>query len=144
MAYRTSIDIDAPPERVWEVLIDVERWPEWTTSVTTVKRLETGMFRTGSNASIKQPKLREAIWRVVALTPQESFTWVARDRGVTTTARHVLKEREGGGAQALSHLQQTGPFAWFARLFFGRLTRRYMEIESQGLKIRCEAGRGPE
>jgi hypothetical protein len=80
------------------------------------------------------------VWRVTALAPQESFTWTARDRGVTTVARHVVKPREDGKTQALSQLQQSGPFAFVARLLFGRLIRRYLDLEAQGLKRRCEAG----
>jgi uncharacterized protein YndB with AHSA1/START domain len=138
MTYRTAIDIDAPPELVWRVLIDVERWPEWTASVTTVQRIETGMFRTGSNVRIKQPRLPLTMWKVSALTPQEAFTWTSRSRGVSTVARHVIKEREGGGTRAEGHLQQHGPLAWLAKLFFSRLTKTYLEQESEGLKKRCE------
>jgi uncharacterized protein YndB with AHSA1/START domain len=140
MTYRDAIDIDAPPERVWEVLTDVERWPEWSPTMTTVTRLEKGMFRTGSNARIKQPKLPEAMWRVSALVPEQSFTWTSRSRGVTTEAKHVIVRRAEGGTRAESHVRQTGPLAWFAKVFFGRLTRSYIELESQGLKRRCEAG----
>ena len=141
MTYRTTIDIDAPPELVWEVLMDVERWPEWTPSVTTVALLQPGMFRTGSSVRMKQPRLPEAVWRVSSLTFQEAFTWTSRSQGVNTVARHVISAREGGGTRATSHLQQTGPLGWFARLFFSRLTRSYLEQESQGLKKRCEQGR---
>lgn len=27
--YAASVEIDAPPDRVWSVLIDLERYPEW-------------------------------------------------------------------------------------------------------------------
>ena len=30
----TEIDIDAPPERVWAMLIDLDRYPEWNPFVT--------------------------------------------------------------------------------------------------------------
>jgi uncharacterized protein YndB with AHSA1/START domain len=143
MTYRTSIDIDAPPSRVWEVWMDVEGWPRWCPTMTSVQRIEKGMFRTGSNVRIKQPRLPEAMWRVASLKPEEAFTWSSRSRGVLTEARHVVKPREGGGATAESHLRQTGPLAWLAKLFFSRLTRRYLQQESEALKIRCEAGRGP-
>jgi uncharacterized protein YndB with AHSA1/START domain len=138
MTYRTVIDIDAPPELVWRVLMDVEQWPEWTPTVTSAKRLEPGMFRTGSNVMIKQPRMPETLWRVTALTPQEAFTWTNRSRGVNTVARHVISAREGGGTQAESHLRQSGPLGWFAKLFFAKMTKTYVEQESQGLKNRCE------
>jgi uncharacterized protein YndB with AHSA1/START domain len=40
---RTSIDIDATPERVWEVLTDVPGYPEWTPGLTSA----TGTFAAG-------------------------------------------------------------------------------------------------
>lgn len=138
MTYRTAIDIDAPPDLVWRVLTDVERWPEWTGSVTSAERLESGMFRTGSNVKLKQPRLPETIWRVSALTPQEAFTWKSRSRGVNTVARHVIAALPDGRTRAEGHLQQSGPLGWFARLFFSTVTKSYLEQESQGLKKRCE------
>ncbi len=140
MPYQFSIDIDASPQRVWEVLVDVERWPEWTPSMTSVERLEPGMFRTGSSARIKQPRLPEAVWRVSSLVPQESFTWSTRSRGVATVARHVIRPLDGGRTRAESFLSQSGLLAWLSRLFFSGMIRRYLEQEAAGLKRRCEAG----
>jgi uncharacterized protein YndB with AHSA1/START domain len=141
MTYRSRIDIDAPVERVWDVLMDVEKWPDWSPTMTTVKRLESGMFRPGSSARVKQPRLPEAIWRVSAMVPQKSFTWSTRSRGVTTVARHLVTEREEGGTRAGSEIDQTGPLSLLARVFFSRLTKRYLDQEAQGLKQRCETGR---
>jgi uncharacterized protein YndB with AHSA1/START domain len=42
MRYEIEVDIDSTPEAVWAVLADVERWPEWTPSMTLVRRLEDG------------------------------------------------------------------------------------------------------
>ena len=32
LEYSTSTTIDAPAEKVWEVLIDTAKWPEWDPS----------------------------------------------------------------------------------------------------------------
>lgn len=48
MRHDSSADIPAPRDEVWEVLADVERWPEWTP---TVRRLEVGALTTGLTRS---------------------------------------------------------------------------------------------
>jgi uncharacterized membrane protein len=140
MTYRTAIDIDAPVERVWAVLMDVERWPDWSPTMTSVERLEPGMLRPGSSARIKQPRLPLAVWRVTELVPHRSFTWSAHARGVTTVARHVVAVREEGGTRALGEIDQYGPLALLAKVFYPRLTKRYLKQEAEGLKHTCESG----
>src|SRR6266516_666434 len=52
MHIERSVDINAPPERVWAVMADVERWPEWTESMKSVERLDSGEFGVGSKAKL--------------------------------------------------------------------------------------------
>ena len=40
--FSITVDVAAPAQRVWEVMSDVERWHEWTASVTKVKRVGNG------------------------------------------------------------------------------------------------------
>jgi uncharacterized membrane protein len=42
MRFEATIDIAAPAQLVFEVYTDVERWPEWTASVTSVEWLDQG------------------------------------------------------------------------------------------------------
>ena len=95
MEQSTTVEIAAPPERVWEVMADVERWSEWTETVTWVRRLDEGPLRPGSRAKINQPKIPETEYVVTELEPGRSFTWVATGPGVMTTARHTVEPLSG-------------------------------------------------
>ena len=139
MRFETSTDIDAALGDVWMVLTDVERWPQWTTSMTSVQRLDEGPFAVGSRARVRQPKLPAAVWEVVELEPAVSFSWTAKTPGITSTAEHRLTPRPGGGVGVTLSIRQTGPLSPFVALFTSRITRRYVQMEADGLKRRCES-----
>jgi uncharacterized protein YndB with AHSA1/START domain len=134
------VDIDATPEQVWAVLTDVERWPEWTASTTCVQRLDGGAFKIGSTARIKQPRLPAMVWQVIELTPQQSFTWKTKGGGVRTVADHRLTAHASNGVTVTLAIRQLGLLAPLVGLLTLTLTRRYLQLEAQGLKRRCEAG----
>jgi uncharacterized protein YndB with AHSA1/START domain len=137
--FEASIEVAAPAEQVFEVYADVERWPEWTASVTTVERLDPGPFQVGSRARIKQPKLPVAVWEVTALQPGRSFTWIARGPGLLTTGTHEVAPLPGGrGSRVLARLDQDGIFGPLVAGLSKGLTNRYLNLELQGLKARCE------
>ena len=138
MEQSTEIDIDAPPARVWEVMSDVERWPEWTETVTSVTRLDADALGLGSRVRVEQPKLPPTEYVVTELDPGAGFTWVATGPGVRTTARHGISAA-GSGSRVRLSVEQSGPVgAVRGRLFFKRLTDRYLATEAAGLKARCE------
>jgi hypothetical protein len=139
MTYETSVEISAPPERVWAVMRDVERWHEWTATVRSIERLDSGApLGVGNRVRVRQPRLPPAIWRVTDLIDGRGFTWVTSGAGVRVTARHSVEPSPGGTRARLS-VEFSGPFGPLA----GRLTRglneRYLGIEAAGLKRRSEA-----
>jgi hypothetical protein len=129
--------IAAPPARVWPVMSDVERWPEWTQSVTKVERLETGPMGPGARARVFQPKLRPAVWTVTDWRPGSSFTWESRTPGLRAVGLHEALP-EGGGTRARLAVRFEGPLAGLVAWLAGGLTLRYIQLEAAGLKARAE------
>jgi uncharacterized membrane protein len=140
--YEVSAEIDAPLDRVWSVLTDVERMPEWNSAMTQVKRLDQGPFAVGSAVRIKQPRLPAAVWRVFELTPQRSFSWRANAGGLTTNAGHLLATAPSGGTEVTLTLGSNGLLAPLVSLLTSALTRRNMDAELRGLKARSEDHHG--
>ena len=139
MRNETSIDIDAPPERVWAVMADVERWPEWTPTMNSVRRLDGGDLRVGSRAKIKQPKLMGVTWQVTSLQPGRSFVWQNRSPGMLSVGGHEI-EPLGGGSRVRLWVEQTGPLSPVFGFFTRGMTQRYIRQEAEGLKRRSETG----
>lgn len=137
ISYSTAIDIAAPPQRVWSVMTDGERWPEWTRSVTSVTLLDRGPLDVGTRVKIRQPKFPPTVWRITQVDPGRSFTWAAIGPGSRVHARHVV-EPMGSGARATLSVEYEGMIA----LLVARLTRatneRYLKMEAEGLKARSE------
>ena len=109
MEQSTRIDVEAPVEQVWEVLREVERWPEWAPTVTSVRRLDDGPLAVGSRVRVEQPRIPPTEYVVTELEPSRSFTWVATGPGVRTTARHLLEELGTGGTRVTLAVEQAGP-----------------------------------
>ena len=137
--FRVAVDIAATPDRVWAVMRDVERWPEWTASMTSVELVGGGPLAVGARARVRQPKLPPADMRVTELVEGRSFTWVATSPGVRARADHEVQAIPGG-TRAVLTLDFSGLLGPLVARMVRDLTQRYMELEAAGLKARSEAG----
>jgi uncharacterized protein YndB with AHSA1/START domain len=134
----TTIDVEAPVGRVWEALSDVERWPEWAPTVTSVRRLDGGPLAVGSRVRVEQPRIPPTRYVVTELEPGRSFTWMATGPGVRTTARHLLEDLTTGGTRVTLAVEQAGVVGGVMGRFYRRLTDRYLTAEAEGIKARSE------
>ena len=138
MEARTGIDVAASPGRVWELLVDVERWPEWTPSVTSVRSLDTGPLAVGSRVEISQPRIPTGTYTVTALEPGSSFTWEQRQPGSTVSAHHLCVKLPDGGTRLELRVVMSGALGGVVGRLYRKLTERYLAMEAAGLKARAE------
>jgi uncharacterized membrane protein len=131
------VDVDASPERVWTIMSDVERWPEWTASIRSVRLLEDRPFGVGSTARVKQPRFPPATWRVTRFEPGVEFVWESKSPGAYTVGEHRVAPH-GNGSRATLAIRQSGPLMALMMPFTRGITRRYVDMEAAGLKERAE------
>lgn len=133
------VEIAAHPDVVWGVMADVEKWPEWTASMTRVELLEDRAFGQGSRARIKQPKLPAATWRVTQFEAGKGFTWESTSPGATTVAKHSIEPLDEDHSLVILALEQRGPLGGIVGQVWKGLIQRYVEMEAAGLKRRSES-----
>ena len=132
-----TVAIAAPPERVWAVLVEVERWPERIPTVDAVERLDAGPLALGSRTQLQQPRLPTEVWTVTELTEGSSFTWESSSSGVTVTAAHFVEPHPDGSRLSLA-VTVSGPLSWIGWLMTRSLTKRYVETEAASIKTVAE------
>ena len=137
-----AIEIDAPPALVWDVFADVERWPDWNTSVSSLTALDGPGLAAGKRFEIKQPRLPKLVWEVTEIVEGASWTWEQRSPGGRTIASHEVVATNGGRTLVRQRLDQQGPVGTLVARLMRGTTKRYLELEAQGLKARSEQLRG--
>jgi hypothetical protein len=140
MIVQDDITIAASADAVWAVFTDVERWPAWTASVTSVELIDDLPFGPTARARIKQPRFPSLVWAVTELDPGTSWTWVTRSPGATTSATHLLQSLDDGRTRVTQTIEHRGVLGTLVGRLTKRLTRRYLAMEGAGLKQRVEAG----
>lgn len=138
MRTEVTFTVDAPPERVWTILADVQGWPRWTASMREV--VIDGPLQVGAVARIRQPRLPATAWTVTEVVPGRSFTWRSTAPGSLAVGEHEVTATGEATSQVRLALEQSGPLGSLIGLLYRSLTKRYVQMEADGLA--AEATRG--
>jgi uncharacterized membrane protein len=139
MRFEQSIEIDAPPQRVWAVLTDLESWPQRIETVDSVELLTPAPLGEGSRARLKQPKLPEGIWEVTTWDAPTFFEWRQSSGGVTSIAGHRVETLDEGRSRLTLTLDMRGLLVPIFGRLYKDLTNRYMTLEAEGMKRAAES-----
>jgi uncharacterized membrane protein len=133
-----TVRIEAPPDVVWRVWTDVERWPEWTASMRKITRLEEGPLAKNSSARVQANAPPTADWRVTEFDEGRFFKWEAEMTGAHAVGTHLV-EPDGTGSKATMTVSITGgPLVALFTPLLVIISRRNLRMEAAGLKRRCE------
>ena len=135
-----AIDIDAPVERVWEVLTDFERYGEWNPFTTRVDaNLEVGAS-VSLHVVLGPLRVRQGV-RIEAVEPPTALVW-----GMSMGASWLLSARreqrlEPLGESRCRYLTTDafhGPLTPPVALVWGGAIRRGFNAMAEALKARAE------
>jgi uncharacterized membrane protein len=139
MRFEKSIDIDAGQQRVWDVLSDLEGWPNHIETVDSVQLLTPAPVTQGSLLRLKQPKLPEGEWLVTVWDAPSYFEYRQESGGVTIDAGHRVEALAEGRSRLTLTLDMRGFLVPVVGLFYKGQTNRYMTLEAEGMKRAAES-----
>lgn len=143
---RNEVQIDAPPERVWEILIDPERLPQYNATIVEVSDATGPLDQVGAsyNAVAKVYGRRiEGRWEVTEVDPLRRIVQRASagDEGAATVIGTI--EPAGGGTRAAVEVDYQLPAGFLGeladKLFVERSVERDVRHSGENLKALAEA-----
>jgi uncharacterized membrane protein len=139
MRFEKSIEINAPQQRVWDVLSDLDAWPQRIETVDSVELLTPAPLTKGSRVRLKQPKLPEGVWDVTVWDAPAYFEWTQKTSGITSVAGHRVEALGEGRARLTLTLDMRGVLIPVMALFYRGLTNSYVAREAEGMKRASES-----
>ncbi len=132
--------IDAPPERVWEVLVAVESWPEWNPTL-----LKSAPLVVGADITMPLrmgPFVMPTPQRVLEVDPPRQLRWMSRQvPGLFEVHRTFRLEPLDGGRTHLSQFERGNtPLARAVLPFLERTIEEGYENLAAALAARVEPG----
>ena len=139
ITFTATQQIAAPAAVAWKRIVDVVAWPEWLPTVSRVEALSSSVLAMGASFRVFQPRLRPATWTVSTLNQGRNFVWESSIPGLSLRANHAVESTPGGEARITLEFRFSGVLAPLVALLAGSITRRYLAIEAQSLKLHAEA-----
>lgn len=128
--FEYAVDIAAPPERVWQATIDIERWTDFVPT--------DGPLALGTTAHVTPKGFLGSTWTVTEFDSSRVFTWPTNPTGISMTARHIIEPAPGGSKMTLQ-LEWSGWLAGLLSPLIAPRLRSNVRREGDAFKSRCEA-----
>ena len=127
MDLTTTRVIDVPIDRLWELQLAHESWPQHLPNFSAVRRLASDApFGVGSAAEITQPALGTVTWTVTvyAVDPtRRTYTWEGSAKGARYAGSHLV-EAVGESTRLTLGIRATGALiSLMGPLVKGRMQR---------------------
>ena len=139
MRFEKAIEIDAPRQRVWDVISDIESWPQRIETVESVELLTPAPIAKGSHVRLKQPKLGEGTWEVTVWDEPSYFEWTQKMTGATIVAGHQVDAVGDGRTRLTLTIDMNGLLIPIVGRIYKDLTNRYLTLETEGMKRAAES-----
>ena len=117
MRFETTIDINAPVDRVWALIDRLEEWPRWMPSIKSIERLSTEPLAVGSQLSVTAKVSRltvRLLMTIIDLVPERRVIMQGKALGTKLTRFYALQP-VGDMTKLTIGGDVSGALVWLAR-----------------------------
>ena len=117
MRFESSIDVNAPPDKVWALIDNLEQWPQWMPSIKKIERISEGPLTVGSQLSViaKVSTLTvKLLMTIIKFVPEQTVVMQGKAWGTSLTRFYILEPLDGKTRVTIGG-DVTGALAWLAR-----------------------------
>jgi len=117
MRFESSIDINAPVEKVWALIDKLEEWPQWMPSIKKIERVSKGPLTAGSQLSVtaKVSGLTVTLlMTIIEFVPERTVVMQGKALGTNLTRFYTL-EPVNGKTKVTIGGDVSGALTWLAR-----------------------------
>ncbi len=117
MRFESTIDIDAPPEKVWTLIDKLEQWPQWMPSIKKIERISEGPLTAGSQLSVTAKVSGftvKLLMTIIKFVPERTVVMQGKALGTSLTRFYNL-EPLNDKTRATIGGEVSGVLAWLAR-----------------------------
>ena len=134
-----EIEIDAPPQAVWDVLIHAESWPSWYEGASDVKVIDSTSGRLTADASFSWRTMDlDFVSKITEFEPPYRLSWESRKS--TIQGYHAwLLIPTSRGTRVVTDESQFGMLASLQGVFIPNKLRKLHDVWLANLKQRAEA-----
>ena len=147
--YEASVEINAPPEKVWAFVSDVKRYPDWVAFTDRLvsggeEPLELGSVYREFGGPIDMFK-SETTWRVTEIEPTTRQVHEGHGQGIDRILITMALTPSGDGTRLTNIADVRARWYWLPIalpleiLFINRISRRKMRQSLDSLKTLVEA-----
>ena len=114
MRFESSIEIDAPLDKVWALIDRLEEWPQWMPSIKKIEKVSEGALAVGSRLSVtaKVSGLRVTLLMTITeFVPERTVVMQGKTLGANLTRFYNMGSVNGKTKVAIGG-DVSGPLAW--------------------------------
>jgi uncharacterized protein YndB with AHSA1/START domain len=148
---RRAVTVQAPPERIYAEIADLQRWPGWTVGPARDPQMEWEVSAPslGPGSWLRWTSLTEGRGevRMIELQPDDSveFEWLLHDFSLSSRGRIFLRPTEEGVAVIWENEGEFGDSLWTRLVgsFVAHANEEDIEVGLQRLKALAEESEEP-